>query len=165
MTDRQAGATTPPGLRAVNGPILARLSTISVNDTRFPLIGVRFFGRGLRKRFQVRQVSGRRRSSVEESQFIALIAELDDQVGEPAPTDHFVTMTEEALLARLDPIERAIMGSPAQTITGLSVKARDLPRVLSEYSKGPIDQTGWEGRAVRVLVEAICEVARVPLRI
>ena len=100
-----------------------------------------------------------------ESQFIALIAELDGQVGEPAPTDHFVTMTEEALLARLDPIERAIMGSPAQTITGLSVKARDLPCVLSEYSKGPIDQTGWEGRAVRVLVEAICEVARVPLRI
>jgi len=90
-----------------------------------------------------------------ESQFIALIAELDGQVGEPAPTDHFVTMTEEALLARLDPIERAIMGSPAQTITGLSVKARDLPRVLSEYSKGPIDQTGWEGRAVRVVVEAI----------
>ena len=100
-----------------------------------------------------------------ESQFIALIAELDGQVGEPAPTDHFVAMREEALLARLDPIERAIMGSPAQTITGLSVKARDLPRVLSEYSKGPIDQTGWEGRAVRVLVEAICEVARVPLRI
>ncbi len=99
-----------------------------------------------------------------EGQFIALMAELDGQVGEPAPSQDFVTTKEEALLARLDPIERAIMESPAQTITGLSVKARHLAHVLSEYWEDPIDQISWEGRAVRLLVEAICEVARVPLR-
>ncbi|NPU09704.1 hypothetical protein HL666_02890 [Bradyrhizobium sp. 83002] len=97
-----------------------------------------------------------------ESQFIALMAELDGQDSEPS--DDFVTTTEEALLARLDPIERAIMESPAKTITGLSVKARHLAHILSEYWEDPIDQISWEGRAVRLLVEAICEVARVPLR-
>ena len=45
------------------------------------------------------------------------------------------------------------------------VKARHLAHVLSEYWEAPIGQIGWEGRAVRLLVEAICNVASTPLRI
>jgi hypothetical protein len=100
-----------------------------------------------------------------ENQFLALITELDRDGENLKQSDEYLTARDEALLARLDPVERAIMGTPAYTMTGLSVKARHLAYVLSEYWEAPIDQIGWEGRAVRLLVEAICNVASTPLSI
>ena len=99
-----------------------------------------------------------------ENQFLALVAELDSEVGNLAQYDEYLTISDEALLARLDPVERAIMETPAYTMTGLSVKARHVAYVLSEYWEAPIGQLTWEGRAVRLLVEAICNVANAPLR-
>jgi len=69
----------------------------------------------------------------------------------------------ETILAQLDPIERAIMATPARTITGLGVKARHAAHVMSQYWEEPVDEIDWEAKAVRLLIEAVCEVARMPL--
>jgi hypothetical protein len=69
----------------------------------------------------------------------------------------------EAILTRLDPIERAIMATPACTIAGLGVKARHAAYVMSQYWEEPIGQIDWEAQAVRLLVEAVCDVAHTPL--
>src|ERR1700730_4678139 len=47
--------------------------------------------------------------------------------------DEAVTRAAEAILARLDPIERAIMKTPAHSIAGLGVKARHAAHVMSQY--------------------------------
>jgi hypothetical protein len=73
------------------------------------------------------------------------------------------TSKVEAILARLDPIERAIMATPARTVAGLGVKARHAAYVTSQYWSEPIDKIDWEARAVRFLIEAVCNVARAPL--
>jgi hypothetical protein len=73
------------------------------------------------------------------------------------------TKRAEAVLARLYPVEQAIMATPARTITGLGVKARHAAYVMSHYWEAPIDQIDWDARAVRLLVEAICGLANVPL--
>ena len=67
------------------------------------------------------------------------------------------------MLARLAPIERALMATPARTIAGLGVKARHAAYVMSQYWEEPVDQIDWEANAVRLLIEAVCEVARMPL--
>ena len=69
----------------------------------------------------------------------------------------------EAALAQLEPIERAIMATPAQTVVGLGVKARHAAYVISEYWSEPLDKVDWDRRAVRLLIEAICVVAGRPL--
>src|SRR5439155_12013300 len=69
----------------------------------------------------------------------------------------------EAALARLEPLERAIMTMPAHTTAGLGVKARHAAYVMSEYWNGPIDRIDWDARAVRLLIEAVCNVAHVRL--
>lgn len=69
----------------------------------------------------------------------------------------------EAALRRLEPIERAIMTTPARTALGLGVKARHAAHVVSEYWNAPIDQIDWNARAVRLLIEAVCETAGLPL--
>ena len=69
----------------------------------------------------------------------------------------------EAIFTRLDPIERAIMATPACTIAGLGVKARHAAYVMFQYWEEPIGQIDWEAQAVRLLVEAVCDVARTPL--
>jgi len=99
-----------------------------------------------------------------ENHFLVLIAELDRHIGNPAQSDEYLTIEDEVVLARLDLIERAIMETPAYTMMGLSVKARHLAYVLSEYWEAPIAQIAWEGRAVRLLVETICNAANEPLR-
>jgi hypothetical protein len=66
----------------------------------------------------------------------------------------------EAILTRLDPVERAIMATPACTIAGLGVKARRAAYVMSQYWEEPIGQIDWEAQAVRLLIEAVCDVAR-----
>ena len=50
----------------------------------------------------------------------------------------------EAILTRLDPVERAIMATPACTIAGLAVKARHAAYVMSHCWDEPIDQIDWE---------------------
>jgi len=74
-----------------------------------------------------------------------------------------LTRRVEAILALLDPIERAIMQTPARTMAGLSVKARHAAYVTSQYWGAPIDKLDWEARAVRLLIEAVCDFARTPL--
>jgi hypothetical protein len=69
----------------------------------------------------------------------------------------------EAALARLEPVEYAIMTLPACTPAGLGVKARHAAHVMSEYWNGSIDQIDWDARAVRLLIEAVCKAANVPL--
>lgn len=69
----------------------------------------------------------------------------------------------EAMLGRLEPVERAIVAMPARTIAGLGVKARHAAYVMSEYWNAPIDRIDWDARAVRLLIEAVCEAAGTPL--
>jgi hypothetical protein len=102
-------------------------------------------------------VSGRRpgeRSRLEISGGCGTDCEADPEV---------VTERVEAVLARLHPIEQAIMRTPARTIAGLAVKARHAAYVMSEYWNAPIDRMDWDSRAVRLLIEAVCESAGVSL--
>jgi hypothetical protein len=69
----------------------------------------------------------------------------------------------EAALARLEPIERAIIATPARTVVGLGVKARHAAYVISESWTGPLEKADWDRRAVRLLIEAVCVVAGRPL--
>lgn len=69
----------------------------------------------------------------------------------------------EAVLARLYPVERAIMAAPAHTIVGLGVKARHAAYVMSQYWEEPTDKIDWEAQTIRLLVEAVCDVAGTPL--
>jgi hypothetical protein len=83
--------------------------------------------------------------------------------GEEHICDDVVTRQIETVLASLDPIERAIMQTQARTIAGLGVKARHAAYVMSQYWEDPIDQIDWDAQAVRLLIEAVCDVARTPL--
>jgi hypothetical protein len=68
----------------------------------------------------------------------------------------------EAILARLYPIELAIMQTPAHTIAGLGVKARHAAHVTSQYWDAPLDRIDWDARVVRLLIEAVCDFVRTP---
>ncbi|MGA7803625.1 hypothetical protein [Bradyrhizobium sp.] len=95
--------------------------------------------------------------------------------GRPASRSHVQTRIEsemdqedqsertEAILARLYPIEQAIMTTPARTIKGLGVKARHVAYVMSHCWEKPIEQIDWDARAMRLLIEAVCGLADVPL--
>jgi hypothetical protein len=84
--------------------------------------------------------------------------------GEPAGPDAAAwTKQVETILARLYPIEQAIMQTPACTVVGLGVKARHAAYVLSQYWEEPVDQIDWEAQAIRLLIEAVCDVTRTPL--
>jgi hypothetical protein len=100
-----------------------------------------------------------------EEQFVAIAAQVERKVNcvREGLADEALMKEAEDVLARLAPIERAIMETPAYTITGLSVKARHVAYVLSECWQAPIDQIDWEGRAVRLLIESICNIADTPL--
>jgi hypothetical protein len=69
----------------------------------------------------------------------------------------------EAILALLDPIERAIMTTPAASVVGLGVKARHAAHVLSHYWTDSASTLDWDVRAVRLLIESTCSVAGVGL--
>ena len=64
------------------------------------------------------------------------------------------TKRAEAILARLYPIEQAIMQTRARTIAGLGVKARHAAYVMSHYWEEPIDQIDWEAQTIRLLDRA-----------
>ena len=83
---------------------------------------------------------------------------------EPADINADTRMKQaEAILARLYPIEQAIMQTRARTIAGLGVKARHAAYVMSHYWEEPIDRIDWESQAMRQLIEAVCDFARTPL--
>jgi hypothetical protein len=71
----------------------------------------------------------------------------------------------EAILQRLCPIERAIMQTPANTPEGLGVKARHAAHVLSHFWNVSADRMNWDDRAVRLLIEAVCNFSGTPLNI
>jgi hypothetical protein len=73
------------------------------------------------------------------------------------------TQRMEAVLSRLERIERGIMQTPANTIAGLGVKARHAAHVTSEFWNAPIDRIDWDAQAVRLLIEAVCRMAQMPL--
>jgi hypothetical protein len=110
-----------------------------------------------------------------ETQFKALTAELDAlrdvsstqtiTVAESPQerSDHDATRQAEQILARLYPVEQAIMATPARTIAGLGVKARHAAYVMSQYWAPPITEIDWHAKVVRLLIESVCRVANVPL--
>jgi hypothetical protein len=94
-------------------------------------------------------------------QFEEIAAEIQ-RLYNSAPMDGHLEQIE-AMLGRLQPVETAIMAMPARTIGGLGVKARHAAYVMSEYWNGPTDRIDWDARAVRRLIEAVCESAGTPL--
>ena len=55
------------------------------------------------------------------------------------------------------------MATRARTIAGLGVKARHAAYVMSQYWEEPVDQIDWEAKAIRLLIEAVCDFAHMPL--
>jgi hypothetical protein len=94
-------------------------------------------------------------------QFEEIAANVQKLHNSASPNDHLELV--EAMLGRLYPIERAIMQTPARTMAGLSVKARHAAYVTSQYWEAPVDKLDWDARAVRLLIEAVCDFARTPL--
>jgi len=88
-------------------------------------------------------------------QFEEIAAKVRKLYNSASANDHVEVI--EAMLVRLEPIERAIMATPARTVAGLGVKARHAAYVMSEYWDAPIDKIDWDARAVRLLIEAVCE--------
>jgi hypothetical protein len=103
----------------------------------------------------------------DDSNLIALGKQLEQAVTkirrlyDPVSPDSNLELIE-AMLVSLEPIEQAIMAIPARTIAGLGVKARHVAYVISEHWDAPIDQIDWDARAVRSLIEAVCDVASIP---
>jgi hypothetical protein len=86
-----------------------------------------------------------------------LLLRAGSECGVGSETDpEAVTKHEEFILARLYPIEQAIMETPARTIAGLGVKARHAAYVMSEYWNAPIDRIDWDARAVRLFSMQNC---------
>src|SRR5664279_3551479 len=81
---------------------------------------------------------------------------------DPASPDDDLNLIE-SMLVSLEPVEQAIMAIPARTIAGLGVKARHAAHAMSEHWDAPIGQMDWDARAVRILIEAVCNLARTPL--
>lgn len=69
----------------------------------------------------------------------------------------------ETTLARLEPIERAIMATPAQTVVGLGWKPATLPTSFLSPELSLFEKADWDRRAMRLLIEAVCIVAGRPL--
>ncbi len=98
------------------------------------------------------------------SKYKRKIGALSRQHPENGASDDVITTQKiESVLARLEPVERAIMATPARTIVGLGIKARHAAYVVSEYWDAPIERIDWDARAVRLLIEAICKAAGVRL--
>lgn len=85
------------------------------------------------------------------------------RIGARALPNQDTTRQAEAILARLYPVEQAIMTTPARTIAGLGVKARHAAHVMSEYWTAPIAQIDWDAQVVRHLIESVCSLANVRL--
>jgi len=69
----------------------------------------------------------------------------------------------EARFCRLEPIAQEIATTPARSIAGLGVKARLVAHAVSSYWDVSPDRLDCDARLVRLLIEAVCSLARVPL--
>jgi hypothetical protein len=94
-------------------------------------------------------------------QFEEIAAKVRNLYNSGSPNDQVELV--EAMLGRLEPIERAIMATPARTVVGLGVKARHAAYVMSEYWSAPTDRMDWDALALRLFIEAVCETAGAPL--
>jgi hypothetical protein len=91
-------------------------------------------------------------------------AELETLLGLASlPDDIRSTVGIETQLARMAPIENAIMAIRAEGIAGIAVKARVAAHIVSNYWDVPVGQLDLDARAFRVLIEAICDIAATPL--
>jgi hypothetical protein len=63
----------------------------------------------------------------------------------------------------MEPLEHAILATPADVIEDIAVKARLAAHLASNYWEVPSDRLDLEARAFRLLVEAVCDVAGVSL--
>lgn len=100
-----------------------------------------------------------------EDQMTVLLKELASMLsGRALAIDEAKESEVEAILARLYPVENAIMTTPAHTLVGLGVKARHTAHVMSEYWDKSLDQIDWHAKAVRLFIEAVSDVAGVPRR-
>ena len=100
-----------------------------------------------------------------EAQLTGLLEELASiRSGGAGDIEEAMRSEVEAILTRLYPVEDAIMRTPAHTVVGLGVKARHTAHVMSEYWDKSLDQIDWHAKAVRLLIEAVCDVAGVPTR-
>lgn len=98
-----------------------------------------------------------------EAQLTGLLRELASmRSGRARAIDEAKESEVEAILTRLYPVENAIMTTPAHTVVGLGVKARHTAHVMSEYWDKSLDQIDWHAKAVRLLIEAVCDVAGTP---
>jgi len=111
-------------------------------------------------------VDSRMEATDDDSNLIALGKQLEEAVtkirrlyDQASPDSHLGLI--ESMLVSVEPIEQAIMAIPARTIAGLGVKARHAAYVISEYWDAPIDQIDWDARAVRSLIEAVCDLASI----
>jgi hypothetical protein len=87
-------------------------------------------------------------------------AELETLLGLASLADEIrSTVGIETQLARMAPIENAIMAIPAEGIAGIAVKARVAAHIVSNYWDVPLGQLDLDARAFRVLIEAICDIA------
>ena len=93
-----------------------------------------------------------------DKKFATLLSEIPEPEGEIGAVKHrqnvpsddaTATRQIESVLGRLEPIEQAIMATPARTIAGLGIKARHAAYAVSEYWDAPIEQIDWDARAVR----------------
>jgi hypothetical protein len=94
-------------------------------------------------------------------QFDAIIAEIEALYIQTEPDGSVEEL--EATLARLEPIEHAIMAMTSHTVAGLGVKARHAAYAISEQWNAPIDRLDWDARAVRLLIESVRKVAHMRL--
>jgi hypothetical protein len=69
----------------------------------------------------------------------------------------------EEFLASMEPLERAILATPADGMAGIAVKARVAAHIVSNYWDVPLDRLDLDARAFRLLVEAVCSAAEVSL--
>jgi hypothetical protein len=87
-------------------------------------------------------------------------AELEALLGLASLADDIrSTVGIETQLARMAPIENAIMAIPAEGIAGIAVKARVAGHIVSNYWDVPLGELDLDARAFRVLIEAICDIA------
>ncbi|MGJ5084427.1 hypothetical protein ACQR06_02755 [Bradyrhizobium sp. HKCCYLRH1065] len=107
-------------------------------------------------------------ANADDSDLISLGRQLEETMAkirtmyDPASPDHHIEQIE-SMLAGVAPVQEAIMATPARTVAGLGVKARHAAYVMSRFWEAPIDQIDLEDRAIRLLIEAICAMANMPL--
>jgi hypothetical protein len=91
-------------------------------------------------------------------QLNAAVRELMELEADPSQTVDRI----EAHLAKMEPVESAILAIPARGMAGLEVKARVAAHVVSNYWDVPLDRLDFDARVVRLVIDAVFGAAGVP---